>query len=332
MVSSQDDLGVVDDPVAKEHAGTLRFDRPTAEHLARKRFGEPVPDRERDFQDKMRGQCAKIDAAPQGVIAARGTIVMVDCQKFTGTTRFPESITSAWRQGGDVAVLVESWTVECKTILVRRQGVLDGKWLFSGELELFMVETCCMAENHVLLVSYVNMLAGYFHTNVLFRDPEICMWISNRRGVAYDESVSEYLEFVSHMSGPIGVFDVIKSDLTNFSTLMTNEQFGAVSARNVAGFEGLVLALKPDFAMRNGVVVFVTLWRDVYALRDHSLSEYMEALAANCVHRTLYDFERFLFDIKGSLCDLQSPDDIVKTSQMLLDYVSNLNFVFVDLT
>ena len=80
--------------------------------------------------------------------------------------------------------------------------------------------------------------------------------------------------------------------------------------------------------MRNGIVVFLTLWREVYALRDGNHEEFVQALLANCVHCTLYDFERFMFDIKGVLADLQSPEDIVKTKQILLDYVSGPKLVF----
>ena len=324
MTSAADDLGQVVDPDVLQHdeSGKLRFERLSKEHQNRKRFGEPAPEREREFSAKMRGQYAKIGSAPNGVVATKGTVVMVDSQPFTGATKFPDSITSQWRQGGDVAVLAENWLADSYTVLVRRQTMLDAKWFFSGEMETFLVSTSCMVENHVLSVSWVNMFAGFFPTNVLFRDPEICVWLSNRRGVPYEDQVSDYLQYISMLSGPVGVCDAIKSDLANFSSLMTNEQFASVSARNVKCFEGLIVALKPDFSMRNGVVVFVTLWKDVYALRERSSEEYVEALEANCVHRTLYDFERFMFDIKGALSDLQCASDVVMAATVLRDYVS----------
>ena len=323
-----DDLEV-NDPGAAEHnmKGTLRFDRPTPQHLARPRFGEPLPDLEAKFASKMRGVYAKVGSAPAGIIATSSTIIMVDCQSFTGATRFPESLTKDWKQGGDSAVLLEPWLNDSQIIQVRRQRLIDAKWEFSGEVECFSVKSACMLEHHVLSASWVNMLSGYFHTNPQFRDPEICMWLSNRRGVPYDEAQSDYIEFISGMSGPIGVFDVIKSDLSNFSSKMSNDQFTKIKAQNCTEFEGLVVALKPDFSMRNGVVVFVTLWRQVLDCRDRSPAEYREALKANCVHRTLYDFEKFMFEIKGSLCDLQSAEDMVKASQILLDYVSDLLYL-----
>ena len=305
--------------------GTLRFDRPTQQHLARARFGEPMPEFEGKFPKKIIGSFAKAGSAPSGVIAVSGTIVMVDCQPFSGSTRFPEDLTKFWKQGGDVATLVETWSSSCAHIRVRRQRLMDGKWEFTGEIETFLVSTSCMVERHVLLSSWVNMLSGYFHTNPLFRDPEICLWLSNRRGVPYEGSQSEYIEFISGMSGPIGVFDLISSDLSNFSANMTNEQFNQITAQNCHQFEGLIVALKPDFSMRNGVIVFVTLWRQVYACRARSHEDYREALKANCVHRTLYDFEKFMFEIKGKLSDLQLSDDIVNAAQILRDYVSAIH-------
>ena len=142
-----------------------------------------------------------------------------------------------------------------------------------------------------------------------------------------EHEVSEYQKFVSTMSGPVCVYDVIHSDLSNFSSVMTNTQFATVSASASAsrnGFEGLVLELKPDHSMNGGMVVFLTLWRDVWACRQRDVQEYHAALKANCVHRSFYDFERFLFEVKGTLLDATNIVDIVNTAILSSDYVSHV--------
>ena len=276
-------------------------------------------------ETKIRGDFAKIGAAAEGVIADAHKIVVVDCQPFSGSCRFPVEMVKGWMQGGDNACLVEPWVAGATKIYVRRQGTLDGPGEYSGRIESFLVSSSCMPERHVVSINWVNMLAGVYHANPAVAEPSIFLWLSNRRGVPVEEDVSEYLQFISKMSGPISVQDVILSPKSNFSGVMTNTQYAAIEGSD--GFAGLVLDLKPDFAMNGGMVVFLTLWREVWACRSRGQHDYLEALRANCVHRSFYDFERFLFEITATLDDVRDVSDMHKINVIIQDYVSARLFI-----
>ena len=304
----------------------MLINRPPAEHLSRKRFGEPQEELEAHYAASVVGAYAKIGHAPQDVIAQGGNIILVDAQKFTQATKFIDDITSTWMQGGDLACLVKAWTTLDSTVLVRRQTSMDEPNVFSGPIEMFVVKSCVMPERHVIWVTHVNALFGYFQTNPAIEQPEIKLWLSNRRGVPCDGDSTEYLEFVSQLSPTIGVLDVVKSPLSHFSSLMSNDDFSAIMA--VEGrqpspfFEAIVLDLKPDYSMENGMVVFLTLWRRVWACKIRSVTEYRQALIANCVHRTFYEFERALHDLNATVGDIVDQNDILRVQQIVLDYVS----------
>ena len=306
--------------------GKMVINRPPADHLSRKRFGEPQEQLEAEYSASTVGVYAKIGHTTPQVVAQAGNIILVDAQKFVQSTKFVEDITATWMQGGDLACLLQPWTHGDSTVLVRRQTCTDGRNVFSGPIELFVVKSCVMPERHVIWFTHVNALFGYFQTNPSIKQPEIKLWLSNRRGVPCEGDTSDYLEFVAQLSSSIGVLDVVKSPLCNFSGLMSNDEFSAINTVDKGEpspiFEAIVLDLKPDYAMDNGMVVFLTLWRQVWACKLRSAGEYHRALLANCVHRTFYEFERFLFELKATVEDVMDHNDILLVQQMVLDYVS----------
>ena len=331
--SSLDDLHVRHDPQEPEYnpKGQCLIKRPSVEHQNRPRFGEEQPHLEVSVPKVVDGVFVKIGATSPGLIAERGSIVLVDCQKFSGNTRFPELVTSTWMQGGDVACLVESWGLGDVMVQVRRQMIGDTTNSFSGRVECFLATSCCMPERHVLWVSWVNMMAGYWPCTPGVLYPEIVMWVSNRRGVPSDDvDIDPYLKFVSEMSPPFAVTDLIRAPLDSFSPLMSNTEYASVSARGPnTYFEAAIVALKSDCTGdKNVMVIFVTLWREVRALKAASIDKYVRALKANTVHRSAYDFERFLFDIKGAVVDVESVADIISMKELIGDYVSIQCYLF----
>ena len=253
--NSGDDVSSVTDPGQQEFdpKGRLKFMRPTAEHQSRHRFGEPRPEMNALHETPIIGQFQKIGAAGPGLIADKDRIVVVDCQKFSGSSRFPQELTKDWMQGGDNAVLVQPWLVGATSIFVRRQTALDESGKYSSSIEEFLVSSCCMPERHVISANWVNMLAGVYDANPSIPEPKILLWLSNRRGVPVVENdASMYLQLIAKMSGPVCVHDLIQSDLSNFSSLMTNNEFSTVSGSNLAsrnGFEGLVLVMMTMYAV-----------------------------------------------------------------------------------
>ena len=179
-------------------------------------------------------------------------IVVVDCQPFSGSCKFSDELDKDWMQGGDNAVLIKPWFKTDTSILVCRQSALDDPGRYSGKIEEFLVKSCCMPERHVISINWVNMLAGVYQANPCVPEPSIFLWLCNRRGVPVEKDASEYQQFVASMSGPVCVHDAIHSDLSNFSSSMTNTQFATISGSGSAkrnGFEGAVLELKPNHAL-----------------------------------------------------------------------------------
>ena len=126
----------------------LRFSNDIGDRRTRPRFGEPVPDREGDFPAVLRGTYAKIGAAPNGMIAEAGRLVMVDCVAFTGQSRISSQLTETYRQGGDIAVLAQPWKVGDTSVLVRRPSGTDSIHDFLGLLKRLSSELlACL--NHI---------------------------------------------------------------------------------------------------------------------------------------------------------------------------------------
>ena len=315
----------------------LHFNHQSGERRSRPRFGEPVPDQEEEFPRTLQGVFAKAGAAPNGMIAKAGNLVLVDCHPFTGSSRFPAMVTQSYRQGGDIAALAQPWKVDDATVLVRRQTATDRPDEFSGALEMFVVATTSLPESHILSMSWVNALSGYYTNDpVLGQKPVIVMWTSNRRGVkAKVADADPFHQYLEELSGPISRLDKICSSLDNFAGHVTADQMAKIrampstqSSSPSAAFEGVVVDLKLDHTASHPLVVFVTLWRQVFELRSANFDKYKRALLANTVHRGFYDFERSLFEMQATVEDFVSPDDISNAEQMVLDYVSFRVFRF----
>ena len=255
-------------------------------------------------------------------------MVLVDCAPFTGQTRISSILTATYRQGGDIAVLAQTWKVGDGSVLVRRQSGTDRPDTFSGPLEIFVVETTCMPESHVLSVSWVNVLSGYYVNNpVNGKLPVIVMWTSNRRGVVAEADAGPFNTYLEELPGPISRLDRIVADVENFAPHVTADQMAKIRALTTgntptATFEGVIVDFKLDQSASNPLVVFVTLWRQVFELRAKDFAEYKRALLANTVHRGFYDFERSLFDMHAKVEDFENIHDIVNADQLAHDYVS----------
>ena len=313
----------------------LRFNNADPDKRSRPRFGEPVPDREEEFAGVIRGIYAKVGAAPSGVIAESGRIVMVDCAPFTGQTRIPAMLAATYRQGGDVAALAQPWRIGDATVLVRRQSGTDAPDTFSGPLEMFVVQTTCMPESHILSASWVNVLSGYYSNNPINgKLPVIVTWTSNRRGVPAETDAAPFNTYLEDLPGPISRLDRIFADVESFAPHVTADQMVKIRSQfaapqETAGFEGVIVDFKLDHTASNPLVVFVTLWRHVFDLRSKDLAEYKRALLANSVHRGFYDFERSLFDMHATVDDFDSAQDIVNADQLARDYVSNATLISI---
>ena len=158
--------------------------------------------------------------------------------------------------------------------------------------------------------------------------PVIVMWTSNRRGVPADPIAGAFNAYLQDLPDHISLLDRIVAEVENFAEHVTADQMtkirslseGSPSAR----FEGVIVDFKLDHTASNPLVVFVTLWRQVFRLRSTDLSEYKRALLANCVHRGFYDFERSLFDMRANVEDFDNMQDILDTEQLARDYVSHV--------
>ena len=250
---------------------------------------------------------------------------MVDCRKFDGQTHFPRSLTDRLYQTGDKAVLAKDVLDADTVVIVRRALGTDGKNMASGCVECFPRSTFCLPKDHVINNSWNNMTTGYHETNLSIRDPTMVMWRNLRRGATLDPDVDASATniFVASLPGPIGLLDEVCSTVSNLGDRVSIAKATALAAlpKHLQGFDMLIVQGKPDYSSDNGVLVFVTHWRQVWELHSRCLDVYKRALRANLVHRAYYDFEKACFEANAMVRDLESQEDIANASHVLRDAV-----------
>ena len=182
----------------------------------RQRIGEVMPDLNAQFpltDLKPYRDVALSNLMPAEFRAQKGEVVMVDCLPFDRKPVGFEHV--EWMMNGDACVLVETWKGGDEWVKGRRQLNSDKPGEFSGPIERWPAQCCCLCEQHVLRSGSQNHFFGYFNANPDFVHPFMVSWENLRRGID-DLSALAAMEpsdrFLAGLPGPICRFDIVRFD------------------------------------------------------------------------------------------------------------------------
>ena len=157
------------------------------------------------------GDVACSTMMPAAFRAQKGQIVMVDCVAFDRKPIGFEQV--SWMMNGDPCLLVETWKGDDEWVQGRRQLNSDKPGEFSGPIERWSAQSCCLCEDHVLRSGSQNHFFGYFNANADFPNPFMVSWTNMRRGIEDDKLVSAMDpsdQFLARLPGPICRFDIVR--------------------------------------------------------------------------------------------------------------------------
>ena len=138
----------------------------------RQRIGEVQPDLETLHPlsgGKCWGDIASSTLMPADFRAQKGQVVMFDCVPFDRKPVGFEQV--AWMTNGDACVVVETWKANDDWVRGRRQLNTDKPGEFSGPIERWPAESCCLCEEHVLRSGSQNHFFGFFNANADYPNP-----------------------------------------------------------------------------------------------------------------------------------------------------------------
>jgi hypothetical protein len=180
----------------------------------RQRTGELQPDLEAQHPlSAAEGweDIASSTLMPAGFRAQKGQVVMVDCVPFDRKPAGFEQV--PWMMNGDACVVVETWKANDDWVRGRRQLNTDKPGQFSGPIERWPAESCCLCEEHVLRSGSQNHFFGFFNANADYPNPFLVSWANMRRGID-NNTVVDAMEpsdqFLARLPGPICRFDIVK--------------------------------------------------------------------------------------------------------------------------
>ena len=184
-VPSQDDAAIsIDSDDAEDNTGVRAEMNPVnfekmfvPQPRLRERMGELQPDLEPQHplsDGKCWGDIASSTLMPGDFRAQKGQVVMVDCVPFDRKPVGFEQV--GWMMNGDACLLVETWKASADWVRGRRQFSTDKPGQFSGPIERWRAESCCLCEEHVLRSGPQNHFFGFFNANADYPNPFMVSW------------------------------------------------------------------------------------------------------------------------------------------------------------